>query len=110
MTPSETYRMYGALTRGQIENLIDTAESVESADGVDGYIDEARCMYPSEDFLEEPIKALNELAKGMRGEKRIEIEAIANQLREILTNTTNSSDYGREQLDKATTALAQLKP
>ena len=109
LSPSETYRMYGALTRDQIEELIACGEGMEKIDGATGYIDEAKGSFPDEDFLAKPIKAMQELAKSVRGANREALEKIIAQLSEIQTTTYQQAEYGLEQLESAATAIAQAQ-
>lgn len=101
MSPEETFRMYGSLTRAQVECLLERGTALESVNGIDAHLDEARCQYPAEDFLEGHKESLLDLMENLRGANRETLKGIIENLADIATNTNNSADYGREELDKA---------
>lgn len=105
LTPSETYQMYGSLTRGQIEDLLESSSYVDSVSDAAGYVDEGMSQFPAEDFLEDLKSRMVALSKNLRGANKEELLAIIGSLDDIAQNTFNSSEYGREELKKALTVI-----
>jgi len=110
LSAQETYRMHGRVTRAQLENLLDQEASLEGIGGVDGYIDEAMCQYPAEDFLEGHKTRLVELMKNLRGANKETMSGIIEALDDIAQCTFNAADYGRSELNKALKTLKEAQP
>jgi len=105
LTPTETFRMYGSLTRRQIEDLLGKDEALRELEGIDAHIDEAMCQYPAEDFLESIKTRLHELSKKLRGDNKDTLNGIIESLDDIAQCTFYAADYGRDELQKARNAI-----
>lgn len=110
LSAQETYRMYGRITKEQMENLLDQSAAYEGIDGIDAHISEAMCQYPAEDFLEGIKTRLNALQKNLRGANREELGGIIEALDDLAQTTFYAADYGRSELNKAEQALLEAKP
>lgn len=105
MSNREHFKLHGSLPAEVIEDLIEVAERADEASDIEAHLSEASAQYPGEDFLADVIRRLQIMVKHTRGDNRDEIESLVEDLDEIQTDTTNSADYGRDELKKAQTAL-----
>lgn len=90
---------------GAAEEEIRNGEAVSTASV---HTQEARGCYPSEDFLAKPLESLRTLSKRLRGDNRGTVAEIIEALETIQTETHQAAEYGRDELDKAQTALDGL--
>lgn len=104
-TDKEIFRLTGALPGERLEALLERAEELENAVDIEAHISEALGQYPAEDFLQEPINRLNQLAKRLRGENRAEVTYIIEMLDDIAQCTFNAGEYGKDELHKAKKTL-----
>lgn len=105
MSPHETFRMYGRVSKSQLEALLETDERLEGIDGIDAHIDEAIAQFPAEDFLEGIKSRLHDLSKKIRGDNKEDLKGIIEALDDLAQCTFNSADYGRSELNSALKAL-----
>lgn len=106
LSPAEYYRVHGTLPQSCVEDLIVFHEDNSEEVDVTAYLQEAKGCFPSEDFLQGPIKEIGELAKKMRGDNRKALEALAQSLEEIQSATWQQSEYGADEIKKALKELA----
>lgn len=72
------------------------------------HLDEAFSQFPEEDFLENVMGELRELAVGMRGLNRAKLNAIVSKIEEIQLATGRATEYGRDELSKAIDSIDSL--
>lgn len=107
LSAREHFNLNGTVPREMLESLLDKEDLLKNLDGLDAHISEAKGCFPAEDFLE-PIKtSLIELQKRLRGSNRDELGAIIESLDDLAQLTFNESDYGRDELRKALTAIEE---
>lgn len=109
LSPQETYRMHGRLTRAQIENLLDQEQKYKQLEGIDACVSEAMAQFPAEDFLEDIKSRLNELSKKLRGDNREALAGIIESIDDLAQCTFYATDYGRSELNKVEKALEAIK-
>ena len=101
LSPQETYRMHGKVSRAQLEELLDAQEKAADLDDVKVKVEEGMTQFPAEDFLEGIKNRMFELSKKLRGANKEELQGIIEQLDDIAQCTFNASDYGRSELRDA---------
>ena len=111
-TPAEHYAQHGELPEKVILDLIERADAVseDRLSGVGVYIDEARGFFPAEDCLQEIIKRLEALVSCVRGDNRIEVNAIIERTIDLQGELSTDADCGRDELDKAYACLDAILP
>lgn len=121
MTHAEFYRLNGAMTRKRVESMLDEISSI-NAPGALVCIDEARCFYPDEGFMDpglddlrgvlDELQALQKAARGSTRTKLAEIhEALKGAivgLEAIQKERVNEGEAGLDELKKAARHLGQV--
>lgn len=107
MTPKEEFRLNGTLCESTIEALILEHEDTQEADikGAKTYIKEAKGCYASEDFLTTPVRDLQTVANRVRGQNKLMLLDIIQQLQNIENEIRQSGEYGSDELRKALDCL-----
>ena len=105
LSNEEHYRMFGTLPADRIEALLDASDKLESLDGIEAHVSEARCQFPAEDFLVPVQDRLHDLAKRLRGDNRQEVLSIIEQLDDINQCQVYATGYAVEELGKIEKAL-----
>lgn len=85
--------------------LADLSEADENRKGIDAHLDEARAQFPNEDFLCSVLDDLQGMAKRLRGDNRADLQRIIEALTEIQDSVARDSEYGVDELRKASAAL-----
>lgn len=101
LTPDERERYAYLAGQAQLAELCEFQSQTEDLCSVEPHLSEARGCYMPEDFLHGPLKDLRAIAKRLRGENRAELERIAQAIEEARDEQARSSEYGRDELDKA---------
>jgi hypothetical protein len=97
------------LAGDQDRDLFDAAEALESFDGGDSYVDEARAQLLSEDWMQGELDDLDNYVKAMRkGDRKDELEGILKCIRSVRDEAVQAMEYAAEQLDKLDEALGKL--
>lgn len=106
-TPAENLRMFNALTREQMEELVDQSERLALVEGIEGHIIDANAQWPEEGFLSEVTVALVEVISSMRSNSKHKeaLQNITAKLEDIGQCVFYATDYGRSELNKALAAL-----
>lgn len=110
LTNSEYYKLNGTLSAERIESLLDI-ETINVKDVVSRascYISEAIQPFSAEDFLSDVIKDVNRLIKDLRGNNRVELQRILENLDDVAQCTFNAVENSDDLLDKARHALDGL--
>jgi hypothetical protein len=107
MTDDEFYRLNGTLSPERIERLLDLTIHIDGSNP-SNYIEEATATFPKEDFLEAVLKKLNRIAKNVRGDNRTDINDVIETLEQLATDTYNTSEYGRSELDNALAVINKI--
>ena len=85
--------------------LADNETTQDATQGACIHIDEAATQYPAEDALRTHITALQDFAKGLRGDNRAALLAIVADLEQTQSDLMHAGEYGRDELRKASSAL-----
>ena len=101
LTNQEYYRLNGTLSAERIEDLLRFDCAIDSSSDPSAYIDEAEGCFPKEDFLEHIIKKVRAVSKRVRGENKDDLDQILIDLEDLQSSVNNDSEYGRDELRKA---------
>lgn len=103
----ETYRMYGKVSKAQLDQMIEDRAQAPDLDAVETKIEEGMTQFPAEDFLEGFKNRLIALSKCMnKSANKTELLACIEQLDDIAQCTFYAADYGRSELNDA---LSEVK-
>lgn len=102
MTHEEFYRVNGTLTPERIDSLLDEQSNLESFDVREftAYAQEARGCYIGEDFAQEHLDDLRDIAKRLRGDNRNSLLMLIDRLQDSVKEAVGNAEYGASELDK----------
>ena len=101
----DIFRLTGTLPVARIEQLLDAEETAQSLDGIEAHISEAKGCFAAEDCLADLINDIQALAKGMRGENRKALLALAETAEERQRELAQEGEYGADELRQALKAI-----
>lgn len=115
LTPEEALRLHGRVSDEQMNELLETHAAYEYVTGAAAHIEEARGGYVDEDFLNGPLRSLEEhmrglhvLLKKVRGENKEQVQQLIDSLKETIIaiegekdEMVRSGEYSLEELEKA---------
>lgn len=104
LTNAEFYRLHGWLPAHRIEGLIDLEARVEAGLRASAHVEEARTQYPEEGHL----KAVADWAQS-NVKPAITRDKLVALLADVEASLLRAGEYGREELDKAADALAEME-
>ena len=99
LTNREAYALHGKLDDARMEELLDLEDEHQPTEN-EWHVQEASAQYPEEDFLQDNIKALQALAKNIRGDNKATLLGIIDSLEDIQKSQCHSTEYAREELGK----------
>lgn len=102
MTHEEFYRVNGTLTPERIDSLLDEKGTLEAFD-VREYVpcaQEAKGCFIGEDFMQEHLDDLKDIAKRLRGDNRNSLLMLIDRMESTIQEACQSAEYGASELDK----------
>lgn len=108
MTTKEFLRINGYVTREQAETLVDLGTAAEEVGDLGSLLSEVKTGFPEEDFLGGPIRALQGLARVVRGSNRQRVVDLIGELNMIQSEINGQVEYAQEELKKVELAARAL--
>lgn len=108
MSHAECFKLNGDLSLERIEQLIDNQLKEDTLPSVECKIEEAVGQFPNEDFLQDIINDIGDIAKRLRGDNKKEMMDIMDRLDEIQMSTLHSSEYGMQELEDALNIIREV--
>lgn len=105
LSAREHLNLNGRVPRDMLEALLDREDRLTALDGLEAHISEALGCFPAEDFLNPIKELLVSLHKNLRGANKDKLAGIIEDLDDLAQCTFYESDYGRDELRKAKTAI-----
>lgn len=104
LSDKEFFNMFGTLDEARIIRMLDVQEACQDLDEVKGCIKEGMSGF-SEDAFSGVLKDLSDVAKRLRGDNKLELLRICEDLENVAQGITNSVDYDTEKLQEAIVTL-----
>jgi hypothetical protein len=98
LTIEEHYKLHGNITPEQTESLLECQNVLANMTYVNDV--DIRAGFPDEDFLESVFGMLRTLEKRLRGDNKLALGAIIEELDSIALQTARSVEYGLEEWKK----------
>lgn len=109
LSPAEHFRVHGTLPTNAIEDLLEAVKSADVLDDIEAHIEEARGCFLEEDFGQRTKDRLHDLAKRLRGDNKLEVLAILEELTEDIDQEVKSGEYGYDEFKKALGAIENAR-
>lgn len=102
MTHEEFYRVNGTLTPERIDAILSERDTLEAFDVREfaPCAQEARGCFIAEDFAQEHLYDLRDIAKRLRGDNRNSLLMLIERLESTIQEACQSAEYGASELDK----------
>jgi len=105
LTAEEEYRLTGTVTGRRAEELLDASDKVKAYDGIQAYIQEAKGCFVKEDFLGGVTTDLTDLATSLRGDNRIKLLSLIEEIERYVTDAIRDGEYGASELQLALNSI-----
>lgn len=93
---NELFRISGTLPLDRIELLLSHGDIAERLDNVLSSTQEASNCYMQEDFLSDQLHALQSILKCLRGENKLRLDKVIEEIARDISIQVNESEYGKD--------------
>lgn len=100
-TAEEQARIFGNVTGGALDDLLEQADMGKGLGDVDTHIEEALAQLPEEDFLCAELEELRKFASKLRGQNKAAVLELVAKMADKLQALRNDMEEADSELDKA---------